>query len=91
MDDLGDSFPGGGSAPRGPSTGADWGPGLCMIARTLPRPSASFGSSHAKEGADARVAPAHDGDGNMPTIAWFYGIAIQMHYNDHEPPHFHAR
>jgi hypothetical protein len=27
----------------------------------------------------------------MPTIAWFYGIAIQMYYNDHEPPHFHAR
>jgi Domain of unknown function (DUF4160) len=27
----------------------------------------------------------------MPTIAWFYGIAIQMYYNDHEPPHFRAR
>ena len=27
----------------------------------------------------------------MPTIAWFYGIAIQMFYNDHQPPHFHAR
>ena len=27
----------------------------------------------------------------MPTIAWFYGIMIQMFYNDHEPPHFHAR
>jgi hypothetical protein len=27
----------------------------------------------------------------MPTIAWFYGIMIQMYYNDHEPPHFHAR
>ena len=26
----------------------------------------------------------------MPTIAWFYGIMIQMFYNDHEPPHFHA-
>jgi hypothetical protein len=21
----------------------------------------------------------------MPTIAWFYGIMIQMFYNDHEP------
>jgi hypothetical protein len=29
--------------------------------------------------------------GSMPTIAWFYGIMIQMFYNDHEPPHFHAR
>jgi uncharacterized protein DUF4160 len=30
-------------------------------------------------------------NGNMPTIAWFYGIMIQMFYNDHEPPYFHAR
>jgi hypothetical protein len=27
----------------------------------------------------------------MPTIAYFYGIAIQMFYNDHGPPHLHAR
>jgi hypothetical protein len=27
----------------------------------------------------------------MPTISWFYGIAIQMFYDDHNPPHFHAR
>lgn len=27
----------------------------------------------------------------MPTIAWFYGIAIQMYYDDHNPPHFHAQ
>ena len=27
----------------------------------------------------------------MPTIAWFYGIMIQMFYDDHQPPHFHAR
>ena len=26
----------------------------------------------------------------MPTICTFYGIAIRMFYNDHEP-HFHAR
>jgi hypothetical protein len=26
----------------------------------------------------------------MPTIAIFYGIAIQMYWRDHEPPHFHA-
>jgi Domain of unknown function (DUF4160) len=26
----------------------------------------------------------------MPTIAWFYGIAICMYYDDHNPPHFHA-
>jgi len=26
----------------------------------------------------------------MPTIAYFYGIAIRMFLNDHNPPHFHA-
>lgn len=26
----------------------------------------------------------------MPTIAWFYGIAIRMFIRDHPPPHFHA-
>ena len=24
----------------------------------------------------------------MPTIAWFYGIAIRMYFLDHPPPHF---
>lgn len=27
----------------------------------------------------------------MPTVAWFYGIAVAMYYNDHNPPHFHAQ
>ena len=27
----------------------------------------------------------------MPTISIFYGILIQMFWNDHPPPHFHAR
>ena len=27
----------------------------------------------------------------MPEISRFYGIIIAMFYNDHEPPHFHAR
>ena len=26
----------------------------------------------------------------MPTISTFYGILIQMFWNDHSPPHFHA-
>lgn len=26
----------------------------------------------------------------MPTISMFYGILIQMFFNDHAPPHFHA-
>lgn len=27
----------------------------------------------------------------MPEICRFYGIVIQMYFNDHAPPHFHAR
>ena len=27
----------------------------------------------------------------MPTVSVFYGIVIAMFYNDHDPPHFHAR
>ncbi len=26
----------------------------------------------------------------MPTISVFYGILIQMFWDDHAPPHFHA-
>lgn len=27
----------------------------------------------------------------VPTISVFYGIIIQMFWNEHAPPHFHAR
>ncbi len=27
----------------------------------------------------------------MPRVSQFYGIIIAMYYNDHAPPHFHAR
>jgi hypothetical protein len=27
----------------------------------------------------------------MPELSRFFGIVIAMHYNDHPPPHFHAR
>jgi hypothetical protein len=27
----------------------------------------------------------------MPRISQFFGIIIMMYYNDHLPPHFHAR
>jgi len=26
----------------------------------------------------------------MPTLSTFYGIVIQMYWQDHPPPHFHA-
>jgi Domain of unknown function (DUF4160) len=26
----------------------------------------------------------------VPTISWFYGIAIRMYFLDHPPPHFEA-
>ncbi len=27
----------------------------------------------------------------MPEVCRFYGIVITLNYNDHAPPHFHAR
>lgn len=27
----------------------------------------------------------------MPVISRFYGILIAMYFNDHSPPHFHAK
>ena len=27
----------------------------------------------------------------MPEICRFYGIVIRMYYDDHDPPHFHAK
>jgi hypothetical protein len=27
----------------------------------------------------------------MPELARFFGIIIAMYYNDHSPPHFHAK
>jgi hypothetical protein len=27
----------------------------------------------------------------MPTISRFFGIVIAMYFDDHGPPHFHAR
>jgi hypothetical protein len=27
----------------------------------------------------------------MPELSRFFGIIIAMYYNDHDPPHFHAR
>ncbi|HTQ13027.1 MAG TPA: DUF4160 domain-containing protein [Rhizomicrobium sp.] len=27
----------------------------------------------------------------MPTVAYFYGIAISMYWRDHNPPHFHVK
>jgi hypothetical protein len=30
------------------------------------------------------------GRGIVPTIAYFYGIAIRIYFRDHPPAHFHA-
>ena len=27
----------------------------------------------------------------MPRLSYFYGIAIYLYYEDHDPPHVHAR
>jgi hypothetical protein len=33
---------------------------------------------------------AGEGGLAVPTISWFYGIAIRMYFLDHPPPHFEA-
>jgi hypothetical protein len=38
-------------------------------------------------GAEERVVHG----GRLPRISEFFGIVITMYYNDHAPPHFHAR
>lgn len=30
-------------------------------------------------------------ESHVPSISRFLGISIWMYYNDHAPPHFHAR
>jgi len=30
-------------------------------------------------------------EGHVPTISEFFGIVIRLYFNDHAPPHFHAR
>jgi hypothetical protein len=39
------------------------------------------------ENAAANTTAGH----RMPTISEFFGITIMMFYEDHDPPHFHAR
>jgi hypothetical protein len=35
-------------------------------------------------------AASRSGTAPMPTLSTFYGIVIQMYWQDHPPPHFHA-
>ena len=48
-----------------------------------------FGRARAKD-VNARVSPHDGGREFVPTIAYFYGIAIRMYFVDHPPPHFFA-
>jgi hypothetical protein len=38
-----------------------------------------------------RLAPDEPEATPVPELSRFFGIVIAMHYNDHVPPHFHAR
>src|SRR3982074_3725781 len=50
-----------------------------------------FGRPRAKD-VDARGSGPHISAGTepMPTIAYFYGIAIRLYFVDHPPPQFFA-
>ncbi len=36
-------------------------------------------------------APFEHGESAMPVVSRFMGIVIAMYFNDHAPPHFHAK
>jgi hypothetical protein len=42
-------------------------------------------------GEGPRPVRARREDVDVPTISRFFGIAIAMFFDDHGPPHFHAR
>ena len=57
--------------------------------RRLPRPAPP---PRAKERpGTAGHAPRVEQSRKVPRISEFLGIVISMYYNDHAPPHFHAR
>ena len=37
------------------------------------------------------VGPRHHREIQVPELSRFFGIIIAMYYNDHSPPHFHAK
>ena len=56
----------------------------------------SFGTHCTKQpfdwlGDGRNVASDRAPGGQLPRISEFFGIVVSMYYNDHQPPHFHAR
>ena len=39
----------------------------------------------------ARLEDAEQGINSVPEICRFFGIVVTMYYDDHSPPHFHAK
>lgn len=50
---------------------------------------ALFGAARHENGASGARGVAHVP--SVPTISTFFGITIRMHFDEHPPPHFHAR
>jgi hypothetical protein len=76
-------------------------PGRNRPSRRKPRFHHSCGQRAVIAGLDPAIHPfenercagqarARQGRMPMPTIAYFYGIAIRMYFIDHPPPHFFA-
>jgi hypothetical protein len=62
-------------SPNGPGA-LDWQPTRCN--------DEDLNTSHVNTG-------LLDSEESMPEISRFFGIVILMHFNEHGPPHFHAR
>ena len=51
----------------------------------------SAGQEALEKASAGRIAGSPLAEREMPTLSTFYGILIRMYFNDHRPPHFHAR
>lgn len=49
------------------------------------------GFTDRKAGGGGSLSQSGCGFAGMPRISAFYGIAIAMYFDDHPPPHFHAK
>jgi hypothetical protein len=58
--------------------------------RTAPFGNRRFPDSRAQSDV-ANAAGCGGSMGSVPTISRFFGISIAMFFDDHGPPHFHAR
>lgn len=67
-------------------------PIIGLIAWHADSATAPFASAEVNRGVSSFVWQTADAKGiAVPELSRFFGIIIAMYYNDHSPPHFHAK